>query len=391
MTPNAIAVDQVRPLIERMAGAPLHAKQVESVTNAVVGVVHAVSLSIHAIGIGLASARGLQTKHAIKQVDRLLSNPALDVWALFAHWVPHVVAADTAIVVALDWTDFDADGHATIMLSLVTAHGRALPLVWRSVPKAQLKGHRNQYEDEVLLRLHEVLPAGVRVTVLADRGFGDQQLYAVLRDFGFDFIVRFRGNVTVESRTGETRPAQDWVPANGTVRQLRGARVTQDRTPLDLVVCVQARGMAAPWCLAVGSATLTGAQAVRLYGRRFTIEEAFRDVKDPRYGLGLSTTHIGDPRRRDRLLLICAMATTLLTLLGRAGESLGMDRMLKANTVKKRTHSLFRQGCMYYAALPMMPGTRANPLLHRFGELVLQEPVYVHAFSVAGDCTEGVE
>jgi hypothetical protein len=388
MTPNVIAVDQVRPLIERMAGAPLHAKQVESVTNAVVGVVHAVSLSIHAIGIGLAAARGLQTKHAIKQVDRLLSNPALNVWALFAHWVPHVVATDTAIVVALDWTDFDADGHATIMLSLVTPHGRALPLVWRSVPKAQLKGHRNQYEDEVLLRLHEVLPAGVQVTVLADRGFGDQQLYAVLRDFGFDFIVRFRGNVTVESRTGETRPAQHWVPTNGTVRQLRGARVTQDRTPLDLVVCVQARGMEAPWCLAVGSATLTGAQAVRLYGCRFTIEEAFRDVKDPRYGLGLSTTHIGDPRRRDRLLLICAMATTLLTLLGRAGESLGMDRMLKANTVKKRTHSLFRQGCMYYAALPMMPSTRANPLLHRFGELILQEPVYMQAFGVGGDVTE---
>src|SRR5215204_4318811 len=145
MTPNVIAVDQVRPLIERMVGAPLHAKQVESVTNAVVGVVHAVSLSIHAIGIGLAAARGLQTKHAIKQVDRLLSNPALDVWALFAHWVPHVVATDTAIVVARGWTDFDADGQATIMLSMVTPHGRALPLVWRSVPTAQLEGHRNHY------------------------------------------------------------------------------------------------------------------------------------------------------------------------------------------------------------------------------------------------------
>ena len=388
MTPNAISVDQARPLIERMVGEPLHAKQVDSVTNAVVGVVHAVSLSIHAIGTGLAAARGLQTKHAIKQVDRLLSNPALDVWALFAHWVPHVVAAHTAIVVALDWTDFDADGHATIMLSLVTAHGRALPLVWRSVSKARLKGHRNRYEDEVLLRLHEVLPAGVRVTVLADRGFGDQALYAALRDFGFDFVVRFRGNVTVESRTGETRRADDWVRANATIRQLRGARVTQDRTPLDLVVCVQARGMQAPWCLAVGSATLTAAQAVRLYGRRFTIEEAFRDVKDPRYGLGLSTTHIGDPRRRDRLLLICAMAMTLLTLLGRAGESLGMDRMLKANTVKKRTHSLFRQGCAYYAALPMMPTSRANPLLQRFGELILQEPVYVQAFGLTEDRLE---
>jgi hypothetical protein len=113
----------------------LHAKQVTPVTNAVVGVVHAVSLSILAIGIGLAAARGLQTKHAIKQVDRLTSNPALDVWALFAYWVRHVVAAHTAIVVAPDWTDFDVDGHATIMLSLVNAHGRALPLIWQSVPK----------------------------------------------------------------------------------------------------------------------------------------------------------------------------------------------------------------------------------------------------------------
>jgi len=35
--------------------------------------------------------------------------------------------------------------------------------------------------------------------------------------------------------------------------------------------------------------------AVRLYGRRFTIEEAFGDLKVLRYGLGLSATHIGHP------------------------------------------------------------------------------------------------
>lgn len=383
MTLKMITVDQVGPLVDRMSGERLHAKQVDSVTNAVVGVVHAVSLSIHAIGVGLAAARGLQTKHAIKQVDRLLSNTALNVWALFAYWVPYVVATTPAIVVALDWTDFDADGHATIALSLVTAHGRALPLIWRTVPKARLKGRRNRYEDEVLLRLHEVLPPGVQVTILADRGFGDQQLYALLTDFGFDFIIRFRQGVIVERGDGEAREAGAWVPATGRLRHLRGARVTRDRYALDGVVCVQARGMQAPWCLAIGGATITGAQAVRLYGRRFTIEEAFRDVKDPRYGLGMSATHIGDPRRRDRLLLICAMAMTLLTQLGAAGESLGMDRMLKANTVKKRTHSLFRQGCQYYAALATMPPARANPLLQRFGEYVLREPAYVHAFGLS--------
>jgi hypothetical protein len=220
-------------------------------------------------------------------VDRVLSNSALNVWALFAHWVPSVVAATPQIVVALDWTDFDADGHATIAVYLVTAHGRALPVVWRTVPKAQLKGRRAQYETEVLLRLHEVLPAGVHVTVLADRGFGDQDLYAQLRDFGFAFVVRFRGDVTVESAQGERRPASAWVPPNGQMRCLRQARVTRDRSLVDAIVCVKARGMEAPWCLAVGGAALTGAQAVRLYGRRFTIEETFRDVKDSRYGLGM--------------------------------------------------------------------------------------------------------
>ncbi len=55
---------------------------------------------------------------------------------------------------------------------------------------------------------------------------------------------------------------------------------------------------------------------------------------------------INEPERRDRLLLISAFAMALLTTLGAAGESLGMDRQLKSNTSKTRTHSLFRQGCM---------------------------------------------
>ena len=44
--------------------------------------------------------------------------------------------------------------------------------------------------------------------------------------------------------------------------------------------------------------------------------------------MGLSVLRIGDPQRRDRLLLLNALAILLLTLLGAAGESLGMDRSL---------------------------------------------------------------
>ena len=41
-----------------------------------------------------------------------------------------------------------------------------------------------------------------------------------------------------------------------------------------------------------------------------------------------------------------------------------MDRHLKSNTVKTRTHSLFRQGCMLYDLTPNMPEHRLKPLIH---------------------------
>ena len=88
------------------------------------------------------------------------------------------------------------------------------------------------------------------------------------------------------------------------------------------------------------------------------------------------------PERRDRLLLLNAFAIVLLTLLGAAGESLGIDRHLKANTAKHRTHSLFRQGCMLYNLIPNMPEARLRPLVKRFSELMLQHRAFAQTFSV---------
>jgi len=98
--------------------------------------------------------------------------------------------------------------------------------------------------------------------------------------------------------------------------------------------------------------------------------------------MGLSSMSIAEPERRDRLLLLSALACALLTLLVAAGESLGMERQLKANTVKRRTYSLFRQGCMYYEAIPKMPDHRLRPLLERFAQLVREQPVFCGVFGL---------
>jgi hypothetical protein len=66
MNRNVITVRRVGRLVDRMAGESRHAKRVEWLTYAVVGVVNAVSLSIHAVCAGLAQMNGLYAKHPVK-------------------------------------------------------------------------------------------------------------------------------------------------------------------------------------------------------------------------------------------------------------------------------------------------------------------------------------
>jgi len=380
-TKKPLSFEGVHDFLRTLFADDLHAKRVLSLAGATMGVIESASLAVAMIGQGLALARGRLTKHAIKQVDRLLSNPGIDVDALLVHWVPYVVGSRSSITVAMDWTDFDADGQATIMLSLLCRHGRATPLVWLTVNTATLKDRRNAYEDQVLMRLAEVVPADVRVRIVADRGFGDQKLYRMLADeLKFDFVIRFRGNIKVTAADGEARPAAEWVGAGGRARVLRGAMVTAAGCPVATVVCVQARDMKQPWCLAASVTNETARALINLYGKRWGIEGAFRDAKDLRFGMGMGAMHVSTPDRRDRLWLINAFAVVLLTLLGAAGEALGYDRHLKSNTSTRRTHSLFRQGSMLYELIPTMPEHRLRPLVDQFAHMLAAQPIFREMF-----------
>ena len=376
------------PLVESHIDAlfhdDLHAKRVRSLADATLGVLQSGALGIHAIGRGLAAARRLLDKHAIKQMDRLIGNEGIKALALLGSWVTHVIGHRTRIVVNLDWTEFDDDDQSMLVIGMQTDHGRSVPLAWMTVVKSKLASKRNDHEDELLGRLREVIPVAVHVTVVADRGFADQKLYAFLKDkLGFEYIIRFRSVIHVVSNNGETRKAKAWLGPGGRMRVLRNASVTADLYPVPTVVCVQEKGMKDAWCIVASDAGLVGRDIVQLYGKRFSIEEMFRDLKDLRYGMGMSWNKVGTPDRRDRMFLVAALAHGLLTLLGAAGESLGLDRMLKANTVRKRTLSLFRQGLIWYERIPMMPADRLRLLTRRFGEMMSAEMIYPSVFGGA--------
>jgi hypothetical protein len=359
----------------------VHAARVESLGNGVAGVMRAGKVAIHAIGAAYASLKGTKTKSGIKQIDRLLSNEKVDLDEALKAWVGFVVGARQELVVALDWTDFEDDDHVTLCAYTATSHGRATPLVWRTVKKSELRGRRTATEHEVIEMLHCFVDPKVRLTLLADRGFGDRALYEILQMYGWDFVIRFRGSILVEHE-GTKRPAKDWIAPHGRAVMLKDVGITDKAVPLAAVVVVHDKRMRDGWCLATSLSSLRATEVVKLYGRRFTIEESFRDAKDLHFGLGLNATHIRDAVRRDRLLLLIALAIALLTMLGAAAERTGLDKMLKANTVAKRTHSLFRQGLMLWDRIPNEDEQRLKTLLQAFDDIVREHAVFRTAFGI---------
>ena len=71
----------------------------------------------------------------------------------------------------------------------------------------------------MLSRLREVLPDGVKVTVVADRGFGDCKLFYLLtEELAFEYVIRLRGDIYVTNARGAASGWRRTGSALGAVR-----------------------------------------------------------------------------------------------------------------------------------------------------------------------------
>jgi len=93
-----------------------------------------------------------------------------------------------------------------------------------------------------------------------------------------------------------------------------------------------------PWLLAtnIPAESLTSKKLVNLYAKRMQIEESFRDIKSPQYGLGLRHSRTRCPKRFDVLLLIAMLAEWLLRLIGIIAYKHNWQRAFQANTIRNR-------------------------------------------------------
>ena len=367
---------KIHSIIEEIYGDNFHKKRQQSIAYAAMGVLASESLYLHRIAEGLVKTRGGKKKHATKQIDRLLSNKGISIWDLSASWVPYILRKQTHVIVALDWTSFYDDEQSMLSLNVVTGKGLSTPLLWKSVDKKQLKHNRARYEDQLLSRFKEVLPANIEVTLLADRGFANQKFFRFLdEELQFQYIIRIKSSTTVISGEKKAK-AREWLRPDGRIFSLKNPYITLKAYEVVQFVAIKDKGMKAEWFL-VSNADLTPRETVDLYAKRWKIEPYFRDLKDERYGWGLEETHIKSCERRDKLMLLLALSYTLLVILGEAGEQMGFDEKLKVNTVKKRTHSLFRQGQFYYQFFFRFTQKEQDLLMEKFKDLLQQHDFWV--------------
>lgn len=296
----------------------LRLSQAKTLADLVEAATHAGRATLSAIGrclVGNATA-----KSRIQRTWRFCDNDRIRIGDAMTGFINRITRKrKKPLLVALDWTQIRA--FHTLMAAAVLG-GRAVPLLWATYTEGQLYRSQNSYEEGLLRLLVSMLPEGVKVILLADRGFGRTELARTCLDLGVRFLIRIKPDVRV-THTSYTGRLDDYPIKKGMWRVLAGAQYRSDEAVTLNVVIRWKKGLPKKrdeaWFLMTDLAG-NAVQLTDLFARRTAIEELFRDGKDGRYGLGLGQSQVETAGRLDRLILIVALALILLSGLGRVAR-----------------------------------------------------------------------
>lgn len=200
-------------------------------------------------------------------------------------------------------------GCIALMISVVY-HGRALPLTW-VVVKGK-KGHFPQSMHCALLKqLQPLIPPDAEVIVLGDGEFDGCDFQALMRQFGWQYVLRTAANVRMHVY-GREYTIGSMAPTPGELLGVRPAWMTAARYGPVSILALWERGNDAPIYLVTTMLDLDAAFAA--YRKRAHIETFFSDQKSR--GFSMDTSHVNDPKRLTRLLIASCLAYLWVVYLG---------------------------------------------------------------------------
>jgi hypothetical protein len=337
----------------------LRRSQAKTLSQVVPAAMETERLCLAEMGRRLSKQTGVWAKHCIKRVDRLIGNVRIEPLEAMRGVVQWLAQPRKRLLVSLDWVQVRS--FACLVLA-GRLRGRALPLLWTVCRDADLHRSRNSLEYGLLRLLRTMVPPSTHVVILGDRGFGRTEMARACQELRFGYILRIQPTVYVKHPDFAGK-LLDLPVRPGSRRMLRHAQYRKVRPVQQHVAVVWEPGQKEPWFLVTNLPRLGSIRLSRIFGRRMTIEQYFRDTKSQRNGWALRLTLIRSPQRLSRLLLVLALAYLLLVMIGlHAIEQCRSGRWCSSN--RPGECSLFLVG-RFMQDLPLPPLIRLAAQLRR--------------------------
>ena len=297
-------------------------------------------------------------KHHIKAVDRLLGNRHLhgERDGAYGAVAKTVLGGVVRPVILVDWADSAMTHKHLILKAAVAVKGRAISIYEEVHPMRRYNNAQNH--RHFLWRLKSVLPQGCRPIVVTDAGCRGPWFRDV-EALEWDWVGRIRNQIRyLKPETGR------WCFINSLYREatprvrhigwrclspqhrywcrlylVRAYRCGPGRPRKRRSSRAKYRQLhRTPWLLATSLPhhRRAATRIKRIYAQRMQIEETICDLKSHRFGFALRYARTKRPERLEVLLLVAALASLILWLLGLVGLSRKWARHFQANTERRR-------------------------------------------------------
>jgi len=293
-------------------------------------------------------------------MDRLVGNPLLAAQRehFYQAMLSRLLVACPRPMVLIDGSDFSVDRQQQLLRASLPVGGRAVTLLEELHPYERLANR--QVQHRFLDRLKALMPRHCTPIIIADAGFR-VPFFRYVEDLDWHWLGRIRNRdfvcwdgaphewVPAKSLYGlATTRARDlglvqWVrraPLQGRLVVIRQPKVGRKDRSLSGAVRRSRRSRknaqraCEPWLLITSPSLqhIAPKQIVKRYKTRMQIKENFRDTKSLACGLGIARGRHTSFERAANLLLIAALATFVLWLIGALAKVQGWLHCVRVNS-----------------------------------------------------------
>lgn len=359
----------VKGFLHKLLSPVIHKSRVKALSAVVTAAICTKDLRLTALGRAINLK--IQERSGIQKVNRLLGNNHLasEKLAIAKKIAGLLIGNRLTPELIVDWTKYPNSEDAVLRAALAV-EGRALTIYEERHPVKKM-GNR-KIQKNFLITLKKILHPACRAIIVTDAGFHNAWFMEVLK-LGWDYVGRIRGMKKYTTKEKKIfYPCKNLFKLATEKAQYLGEMTITKKSPMASHVYIvkgKLKGRKArrkdgrirkdkdskaysqahrePWLLASSLKGRNAAKKVKaIYGHRMTIEEAFRDLKSPTYGLGLNGGKTRQQQRRDIVLLIAMLACLIAWITGKAGEEMKLQYQFQSNSIKhRRVISLFYLGC----------------------------------------------